>query len=233
MVTSRFSTDDGDSVISLSQWQALGFDLHSLIADAGALFIDPATGNYLLRPGSPALNAASNQSVANDLRGYPRPCQGGFDIGAYEDCPAVSLTVSPSGTGSGSVIGNGIDCSWNGSSSSGTCSLSLVTNTAVSLSSSPSTGSTFAGWSGGSGSAAGCSGLGACAFQITETSGVVPRFTQGSHAYLPLVIKHYEVERESISPSSGWWELGQPIPGHNVHLGSRIPSLRPRSPRPA
>ena len=87
VVMSRFSTDDGDTVLSLSQWQALGFELHSLIADAGALFVDSTAGNYLLRPDSPAIDAASNQNVANDLRGYPRPCQNGYDIGAYEDCP--------------------------------------------------------------------------------------------------------------------------------------------------
>ncbi len=44
-----------------------------------------------------------------------------------------NMTVTPSGTGSGTVTGNGLNCSWNGSSSSGTCSVSLAHNTAVSL----------------------------------------------------------------------------------------------------
>ncbi|MBI5584218.1 MAG: hypothetical protein HY892_10365 [Deltaproteobacteria bacterium] len=48
-----------------------------------------------------------------------------------------NLTVTPSGTGSGSVTGNGIDCTWNGSGSSGTCSVSLDYGTAVSLTATP------------------------------------------------------------------------------------------------
>ena len=98
------------------------------------------------------------------------------------------LTVSPSGTGSGSVTGNGINCSWNGGTSSGTCSVSLAYNTAVSLSYSPgSSGTTFKGWSGGSSSAPVCSGMGVCTFNITQNSVVGSIFTFESHIYLPLV----------------------------------------------
>jgi parallel beta-helix repeat protein len=95
VVMSRFTLDDGDSVISLSQWQTLGFDLHSLVATASALFMDSANGNYLLNQSSPAINAASNQSIFNDLRGYPRPCGSGFDIGAYEYCSTASFIYLP------------------------------------------------------------------------------------------------------------------------------------------
>jgi hypothetical protein len=39
--------------LSLPEWQALGYDLHSLFADP--LFIDPDKGDYRVRPESPAL----------------------------------------------------------------------------------------------------------------------------------------------------------------------------------
>lgn len=38
---------------TLAQWQANGFDRHSLFADP--MFVDPAGGDYSVRPGSPAL----------------------------------------------------------------------------------------------------------------------------------------------------------------------------------
>jgi hypothetical protein len=38
---------------SLEEWQALGFDTHSVFADP--LFVDPANGDYRVRPESPAL----------------------------------------------------------------------------------------------------------------------------------------------------------------------------------
>jgi hypothetical protein len=38
---------------SLEEWQALGFDQHSIFADP--LFMDPENGDYRLRPESPVL----------------------------------------------------------------------------------------------------------------------------------------------------------------------------------
>jgi len=107
----------------------------------------------------------------------------------FPTCGPQQLTVTPSGEGSGSVTGNGIDCAWNGIISSGTCSVNLDYNTAVSLTAYPSIGSTFSGWSGGSGSAAGCSGTGACAFNLAEASGIGSIFTRKSLIYLPLILR--------------------------------------------
>jgi hypothetical protein len=105
-----------------------------------------------------------------------------YNSGSTGQCPIQSvLTVTPSGTGSGSVTGNGLNCSWNGSSSSGTCSVSLTYNTTVNLAAAPSVGSTFSGWSGGSGSASGCSGTGPCSFNITQASGVGSPFALNTY----------------------------------------------------
>ena len=104
--------------------------------------------------------------------------------------PLYILTVSPSGTGSGNVTGNGINCSWNGSSGSGICNVMLAENTAVTLNASPSNDSTFVGWIGCSGSGSGCSGTGDCKFDITETSGLGVVFNKVSYIYLPLIFSN-------------------------------------------
>ena len=95
VVMDRFTTDDGDTVIPLNQWQALGYDANSFIATASALFVNPAANNYLLLPAGPAVDAGSNQGLRQDLRGVPRPCGLGFDIGAYEYCPPSSFIYLP------------------------------------------------------------------------------------------------------------------------------------------
>jgi hypothetical protein len=75
---------------------------------------------------------------------------GQLGVGDYEtrweptliplSCPSAGgardLTITPAGAGSGTVTGNGINCSWNGSSTSGTCAVILTENMAVNLSAS-------------------------------------------------------------------------------------------------
>jgi len=48
-----FDEKDADPVQRFSQWQAMGFDAHSVVADP--LFADPDNGDYSLRADSPAL----------------------------------------------------------------------------------------------------------------------------------------------------------------------------------
>jgi hypothetical protein len=113
------------------------------------------------------------------------------EVGAYfliHQAREYRLIVSPSGTGSGTVTGNGINCFWNGTSSSGTCSVNIAENTAVNLSATAGRGSTFAGWVNGSGSASICSGTGTCSFTITEPSEVGSNFSISGPIYLPLII---------------------------------------------
>ncbi len=84
------ATGDG-SAIPLAQWQALGFDLHSQLADPlDDIFEDPANGDYHLADNSQAIDtgtAVVSVSVPVDLDGTPRPLGDAFDIGCYEYVP--------------------------------------------------------------------------------------------------------------------------------------------------
>jgi len=87
VVVDRFSTNGGTSVTStLAQWRTFGYDAHSLISTATALFVDPAGGDYRLTTGSPAIDAGINLSpdVTADIVGTARPQRLAYDIGSYE-----------------------------------------------------------------------------------------------------------------------------------------------------
>jgi len=79
---------------------------------------------------------------------------------------ALSLAVVMMGTGSGVVIStpSGILCGT-------TCSGTYGSGTAVTLTATPASGSTFAGWSGG-----GCAGTGTCTVNVTATTTVTATF---------------------------------------------------------
>lgn len=94
--------------------------------------------------------------------------QWGTQNAAIDVCPAstYSLTVSRSGTGSGTV-----DSSPSGIACGGTCSQDFAYGTSVTLTETPATGSTFAGWSGA------CSGTGSCTVTIGQDESVTATFT--------------------------------------------------------
>jgi phospholipase C len=75
------------------------------------------------------------------------------------------LTVQNAGTGTGTASSNptGISCGT-------TCTASFVKGTSVTLTATPSTGSTFAGWSGA------CSGTGACAVTVETNASITATF---------------------------------------------------------
>ena len=89
----------------------------------------------------------------------------GFDLQ-----PNNTLTVSKAGSGSGTVTSSptGISCGT-------TCSWGYPTGTALTLTASPTAGSTFTGWSGG-----GCSGTGACTLTLTASTTVTATFNVAS-----------------------------------------------------
>jgi parallel beta-helix repeat protein len=87
VVVDRFSTNGGTSVTStLAQWRTFGYDAHSLISTATALFVNPAGNDYRLTAGSPAIDAGTNLSpdVVADIVGTTRPQRTAYDIGCYE-----------------------------------------------------------------------------------------------------------------------------------------------------
>jgi len=83
---------------------------------------------------------------------------------------AITLSVGTTGTGSGVVISTqaGILCGT-------TCSATYGSGTGVTLTATPATGSTFAGWSGG-----GCTGTGTCTVTVTAPTTVTATFTASS-----------------------------------------------------
>ncbi|HEX2477358.1 MAG TPA: right-handed parallel beta-helix repeat-containing protein [Lacipirellulaceae bacterium] len=94
VVISRFTTDDGDSILDLQDWrEATGNDQHSLVATAAELFVNPAadaSGNYHLLATAGAINTGTNQfAPTDDLDGLLRPVGAQVDIGAYEWRPAA------------------------------------------------------------------------------------------------------------------------------------------------
>ena len=78
-----------------------------------------------------------------------------------------TLTVTKSGTGTGTVSSNpaGINCG-------ATCSASFTASSSVTLTATPTSGSSFAGWSGGV-----CTGTGACVVAMNATQSVTASFT--------------------------------------------------------
>ncbi|MCK6555332.1 right-handed parallel beta-helix repeat-containing protein [Candidatus Binatia bacterium] len=95
IVTTVFS-DDVD-FLSLTEWRALGFDTHSIVAAAGAVFTDTIMANYRLKAGSPAIDAGTVVAdLPTDLDGQPRPQGNGYDIGAYERAAASTPSLTPS-----------------------------------------------------------------------------------------------------------------------------------------
>ena len=53
------------------------------------MFVDPISGNFHLRPGSPAIDAGLDAGIIVDLDGLPRPQGEGFDIGVFEADPTA------------------------------------------------------------------------------------------------------------------------------------------------
>ena len=105
----------------------------------------------------------------------------------------VTLQVNKSGTGTGTVTSSpsGISC---GSS----CSKSFSSGTVVTLTASPSAGSTFAGWSGG-----GCSGTANCTLTLTSNTTVTATFnTSGGGGGLTLTVNKVQSGAGSGSVSS-------------------------------
>ena len=94
----RFSADGDSSVISLSEWQLYGFDIHTIISDPVTLFNDPLSDDYHLKELSPAIDTGLWLiDVPTDLEGISRPQGIAFDRGAYEYHTAILPSIGKSG----------------------------------------------------------------------------------------------------------------------------------------
>ncbi len=74
-----------DTPYTFAEWQSWGYDLHSFFALPDELFVNPANGDYHLKPGSPAIDAGTTLAeVTDDIEGTSRPQGDAYDIGCYE-----------------------------------------------------------------------------------------------------------------------------------------------------
>lgn len=97
VVVDRFSDDD--LFFTLAQWRGFGFDAHSFVATAAALFVAPAADDYHLAASSPARDAGvAEPQLPVDRDGVARPQGPAIDIGAYERAAAGSPTPTPTAT---------------------------------------------------------------------------------------------------------------------------------------
>lgn len=89
------NTGDG-STIGLEEWQALGLDLNSLLADdPNVIFEDPSNDNYRLKTGSQGIDSGTDlvsSIVTVDIENGLRPAGLAYDIGAYEYDATASVS---------------------------------------------------------------------------------------------------------------------------------------------
>lgn len=141
---SNFSTDN--TCTGFTQVTSAQLNLQPLDYNEGP------TQTHALGAGSSAIDAVTdctdlnNEPVDTDQRGVSRPQGARCDAGAFEaniSATQYNLSVSKSGTGTGTVVSSpsGINCG-------STCSANFNSGTTVQLTATPDPGSTFAGWSG-------------------------------------------------------------------------------------
>ena len=129
----------------------------------------PSCTNFTL-PNGIATGSYELRVIANGIPSAPVPVTIGAGGSSQHACPNYTLSLAAAGGGSGTMTSSpaGIDCS-------ATCTHDFPDGTVVTLTADPTTGSVFAGWSGG-----GCSGTAACvvtlsgATSVTATFGLAP-----------------------------------------------------------
>lgn len=108
LVEGRLTLDRGDTILSLSEWQAQGYGEGSAVADATELF--ETAGDPHLAPGAGAIDQgvasfSGRDAPGTDIDGQARPAGAGFDIGADEEgaVPATDAGVPMDDGGVGLV----------------------------------------------------------------------------------------------------------------------------------
>ncbi|MCI2431407.1 CSLREA domain-containing protein, partial [Candidatus Acetothermia bacterium] len=113
------------------------------------------TATHALLSSSVAIDAATDctdlggNSITTDQRGVGRSQGPECDVGAYE-AVVVTLFITGTSSGSGTVTATGINCTISAGSPSGDCTESALpgSNPTLTFTATPEAGSTFAGWSG-------------------------------------------------------------------------------------
>jgi hypothetical protein len=154
-------TSQGGSALSLSQWQAMGFDKNSIeVSNIAGLFVNAGNENFQLASGSAAIGAGtSTDAPATDYLGNARPTSGSYDAGAYQYDGTQSSSSGSSNSGSSSSGSSSSGSSSSGSSSSGSSS-SGSSSSGSSSSGSSSSGSSSSGSSSSGSSSSGSSSTG-------------------------------------------------------------------------
>jgi hypothetical protein len=127
-----------------------------------------------------------------------------------------TLAVTRAGAGTGS-INAGPGCTFAGTGGAGSCIAAY--DTAMTLSGSAAAGSTFTGWSSGSGSASGCTGTAGCTFNLTQDSAVTGTFTLNSYKVTPSAGAHGKLSPatpQSVSYRSRTSFSLMPDPGYMI-----------------
>jgi len=97
IVIDRLSSDGDATILSLSEWQALGYDIHSMLADTeDQIFVDHINGNFHLLQNAQAVDAGTNlvlPTVFEDLDNISRPQGVGYDIGCYEYSGTTNVVI--------------------------------------------------------------------------------------------------------------------------------------------
>jgi hypothetical protein len=130
--------------------------------------------NFYAHPQAIGQISASATVSDNSLNG--NPASQSVNLSAFSIGPAVTVSVTGPGTGSGFVVSNptAINCSLVAGVASGTCSAQYSTGLQLSFEEAPTAGSTFAGW-GGACASAGINQF--CTVSITGATTISANFT--------------------------------------------------------
>ncbi len=121
--------------------------------------------NVVRTSASENLATAGTATVSGGSFTYSLPAQSITTFsGPIGNVGTYALNVTKGGTGTGTVAGGAINCGT-------TCSASLASGTVVTLTATPSAGSTFNGWGGA------CTGSGSCIVTMTAAQAVTATFT--------------------------------------------------------
>ncbi|MBK9270680.1 MAG: right-handed parallel beta-helix repeat-containing protein [Saprospiraceae bacterium] len=108
-VSDKFCDIDDGCSKTLSFWQSLGYDLHSLKAlmDQSLVFVNFNNKNYKASANSPLLDAGTDWVAPHsmsDLVGISRPQGSAYDIGCYEKV-SISFVEDPSSASQNAIYG--------------------------------------------------------------------------------------------------------------------------------